>query len=555
MIPSAPRAACRIQWFPSTAVTGLAVLLLSLGLSGRARAQDSTHVPSAPPGFRALFNGRNLDGWYGLDPHVVEKLTGTKRDEALARMRAEFDRHWKVENGELVNGGTGPYATTVEEFGDIELLLEYRTVAGADSGIYLRGNPQVQIWDYHQVFNPQKPDRRPHLGSGGLFNNPPRTLGRDPIQLADRPLEEWNTFRIRQIGDRTWVTLNGKDVVEGAPMSNYWDRNKSLPARGPIHLQTHGGEIRWRRIFVREIGAEEAQKALATPSLPNPTHYDVAYGSHPKQVLHFWKAESTKPTPVLMFIHGGGWTQNARLTGLGSLLPRMLASGISVASVEYRFIQDAMAESVSPPVQAPMRDAARALQFLRSKATEWGIDSRRIGASGGSAGACTALWLAFHEDLADPGSTDPVARQSSRLHCAAVLRAQTTLDPLQMKEWTPNSRYGGHAFGLMPTPSDPRTRDTQFADFLARRDSLLSSIREYSPFEHVTADDPPVYLFYTTPPALGQPDTDPTHTANFGLKLLELCQAKGAPCEFVHPGITNATHRTIEDFLIRTLGK
>ena len=189
------------------------------------------------------------------------KLEGEKRDAALAKMREEFAQHWRVENGELVNAGTGPYATTAEEFGDVELLVEYKTVAHADSGIYLRGTPQVQIWDKNQVFDPKKPDRKPHLGSGGLFNNTPNTPGRDPAVVADKPFGEWNTFRIRQIGARTWVWLNGQAVVDGAVMENYWAKTKPLPAKGSIMLQTHGGEIRWRNIFIREIGADEAKNA------------------------------------------------------------------------------------------------------------------------------------------------------------------------------------------------------------------------------------------------------------------------------------------------------
>jgi hypothetical protein len=185
------------------------------------------------------------------------KLEGEKKDAALQKMRDEFAEHWRVENGELVNVGTGPYATTGEEFGDIELRLEYKTVPHADSGIYLRGTPQVQIWDNTQVFDPKKPTRRPHLGSGGLFNNTPDTPGRDPAVNADRPFGEWNSFRIRQIGAKTWVWLNDKLVVDGAVMENFWDKTKPLPANGPIMLQTHGGEIRWRNIYVKEIGDEE----------------------------------------------------------------------------------------------------------------------------------------------------------------------------------------------------------------------------------------------------------------------------------------------------------
>jgi hypothetical protein len=223
------------------------LFLLSLPLMAAA-------ADAAPPsGFRPLFNGRDLTGWYGLNPHSVVKLEGEKREAALEQQREEFAKHWKVENGELVNSGTGPYATTDEEFDDIELHLEYKTVPKADSGIYLRGTPQVQIWDVNQPRQAKNPNRTPDLGSGGLFNNTPKTPGRDPLVVADKPFGEWNAFRIRQIGAKTWVWLNDKLVVDGAVMENYWDRSKPLPAKGPIMLQTHGGEIRWRNIFVREL--------------------------------------------------------------------------------------------------------------------------------------------------------------------------------------------------------------------------------------------------------------------------------------------------------------
>lgn len=219
--------------------------------------------PTPPPGFRAIFNGRDLEGWHGLNPHAVTKLTGEKKEAALQKMRAEFAQHWHVENGELVNIGTGPYATTDASFGDVELLIEYKTVAKADSGIYLRGNPQIQIWDIHQPDDAKKPDRHPRLGSGGLFNNTPKTPGRDPLVLADKPFGEWNSFRIRQIGDLTWVWLNDKLVVDRAKMENFWDKTMPFPASGPIMLQTHGGEIRWRNVFLRQISPAEASKILA----------------------------------------------------------------------------------------------------------------------------------------------------------------------------------------------------------------------------------------------------------------------------------------------------
>jgi hypothetical protein len=247
-------------------VRRVALTLCALAvLAGRATCRADERRP--PAGFRALFNGTDLTGWYGLNPHNVTGLTGDKKEATLAEQRAEFPKHWRVENGELVNDGDGPYATTDSELGDIELSIEYKTVAAADSGIYLRGLPQVQIWDWNQVYDLKSPTRKPHLGSGGLFNNTPGTSGRDPLVRADRPFGEWNQFRIRQIGDRTWVWLNDKLVVDDAPLENYNARGQAIPPQGPIHLQTHGGEIRWRNIFVRDIGPAEGRLVLAAANL------------------------------------------------------------------------------------------------------------------------------------------------------------------------------------------------------------------------------------------------------------------------------------------------
>ena len=278
---------------------------------------------------------------------------------------------------------------------------------------------------------------------------------------------------------------------------------------------------------------------------------DVHYGDHERQVLDFYKAESTTPTPLLFFIHGGGWVAGDK-SGVGSV-EKYLAAGISVVSINYRYSTLAQIAGVKPPVEWPLHDAARALQFVRSKAAEWNIDPLRIGASGGSAGACSSLWLAFHDDMADPKSSDPIAHESTRLWCAAVIGAQTSLDPKELKEWTPNSRYGGHAFGFMPDPKDNKTRDTQFAQFLAAREQILPWIKEYSPYELVTADDPPIYMIYSAPPALGQPQKDPTHTSNYGVKLQEKLRTVGVECELVYPGAPDVKHANVEAYLIEKL--
>jgi len=293
---------------------------------------------------------------------------------------------------------------------------------------------------------------------------------------------------------------------------------------------------------------EPAKKPTPVVVQPKPFAANVAYGKHERQVLDFWKAESATPTPLLFYIHGGGW-QGGDKNRTGGI-ENYLKAGISVVAINYRFIPQATADGVVPPVKGPLHDAARALQFVRSKAAEWNIDKQRIGASGGSAGACSSLWLAFHPDLADPKSSDPIARESTRLWCAAVLGAQTTLDPRQMKDWTPNSKYGGHAFGFK---GDPAKQLSQFDEFLAKRDTILPWIAEYSPYALVTSDDPPIYLFFSAPPALGQEQKDPTHTANFGVKLQEQCKKHGVPCDLVYPGAANVKHATAQDYLIATL--
>ena len=286
-----------------------------------------------------------------------------------------------------------------------------------------------------------------------------------------------------------------------------------------------------------------------TPPMPKPTMANVPYGTHERQVLDFWKAESAQPTPLLFFIHGGGWMGGDK--SRVAAIEKFLAAGISVVSTNYRYVSQAHAAGIKPPVKAPLEDAARALQFVRSKAAEWNIDKERIGASGGSAGACSSLWLAFHDDLADPKSSDPISRESTRLWCAAVTGAQTTLDPQQMKEWTPNSRYGGHAFGFIS--ADPKERANQFNLFLAGREGILPWIQEYSPYANVTGDDCPIYLFYSAPPALGQDQKDPTHTSNFGVKLQEKCRQEGVPCELVYPGAPEIAHAQTYEYLIAKL--
>jgi hypothetical protein len=218
----------------------------------------------APAGFTPLFNGKDLAGWRGgdtADHRALVAMPEDKRSALVAKWTEDMLKHWKVEGGELLNDGHGKYATTEKEYGNFELVVEYNMAPKGDSGIYLRNVPQVQIWD-HTDDDQGKLGRT--KGSGGLWNNSPGAAGKDPLVLADKPAGEWNKFRIVMVGSRVSIWLNDKMTVDHAILENYYDRSKPVPAKGPICLQTHGAPIKWRNIFIREIGSEEASKILAS---------------------------------------------------------------------------------------------------------------------------------------------------------------------------------------------------------------------------------------------------------------------------------------------------
>jgi len=341
--------------------------------------------------------------------------------------------------------------------------------------------------------------------------------------------------RLAETYDQWWGGIQGDLVNE----------DQDGPAENPYKVAYRSQQTAGKS---NEPAAQTAKAKKPAVQFPPPTHADVAYGPHPKQVMHVWLATAAtvaKPAPLVFFIHGGGWQSGDRFSKLDQVLPSMLDAGVSVVSVEYRFIKEAEADGMQPPVMGPLEDAARALQTVRHRAAEWRIDPTRIAACGSSAGACSSLWLAFHDDMADPASTDPVARQSTRLATAAVIGAQTTLDPVQMKAWIPNSTYGGHAFGIVKG-QDGITNP--FAAFLAARDQLLPEIERVSPVSLVSADDPPVYLVYAAPPAPRQPVKDPTHSAAFGVLLKERLDAVGVGCELAYPG-AHTEHPTVKDYL------
>ena len=237
------------------------ILLVSfLGIAEGAEDSPANNTP--PAGFSALWNGLDLAGWWGVgteDPGKYMSLAPADFKTKHASSVNDFREHWSVKDGELVNDGKGLFLTTEKYYGDFELLVDYKTVALADSGIYLRGYPQVQIWD---STDQSKFSIGADKGSGGLLNNSAGTLGKDPLVKADRPFAQWNHLRIIMVGSRVWVWLNDQATVNDAILENHFDRKRPVLPRGPLQLQTHGGEIRWRNLFIREIGSDEANQRL-----------------------------------------------------------------------------------------------------------------------------------------------------------------------------------------------------------------------------------------------------------------------------------------------------
>jgi hypothetical protein len=195
-----------------------------------------------------------------MDPRKFETMTADDKAKLLADGAVDLKKHWRVEDGIIKNDGQGVYLTTDKDFGDIELLIDFKIGPKGDSGVYLRGTPQVQIWDFTE---PSYVRFQAEKGSGGLWNNSPGATGKDPLVKADKPIGEWNTFRMIQVGSRTTIYLNDKLVVDHAILENYWNRPLPIPARGPIQLQTHDHEILWRNIAVRELSPDQANKLLA----------------------------------------------------------------------------------------------------------------------------------------------------------------------------------------------------------------------------------------------------------------------------------------------------
>jgi hypothetical protein len=230
---------CMIQ---SLIATG-AVLVLAVGAVVAQPKESAERDNTAPPGFVPLFNGKDLTGWQGLvaNPPKRAAMSSEELAEAQAKADEAMRRHWSVVDGVLVFDGKGQNLCTVRDYGNFELYVDWKIEPKGDSGIYLRGSPQVQIWD-----DP--------VGSGGLFNN--KIHPSQPLANADNPPGQWNRFYIRMIGDKVTVRVNDTLVVDNVTMENYWERDKPIYATGQIELQNHGNTLYFKNIYIRERSSE-----------------------------------------------------------------------------------------------------------------------------------------------------------------------------------------------------------------------------------------------------------------------------------------------------------
>jgi acetyl esterase/lipase len=287
-------------------------------------------------------------------------------------------------------------------------------------------------------------------------------------------------------------------------------------------------------------GMSHAQRAdRRGGARPKPDIANEHYGPHERNVLDLWKAKSESPTPLVVYIHGGGFRAGSKESLSAGLLAGLLAKGISVMAINYRF---------SPEVTFPAHymDSARAIQYARHHAKEWNIDPRRIGATGGSAGAGTSLWIGFHDDMADPKNADPVLRESTRLSCMAVLGAQSTYDPIVITEWI------GEAAARHPALEGFYGLKWDEYQTPAAREMF----RKAAAITYLTGDDPPVYAFYSEARGPLPADAKPgqgIHHITFGLKLKEQMDKLGIECTVRHADEKKDSTQEMIDFFVKHL--
>jgi len=316
------------------------------------------------------------------------------------------------------------------------------------------------------------------------------------------------------------------------------------PARGQSVSVLHSRENLVKKLLAFAVvclvsvsfaaAAEEKPKALV------PTYADVPYGQHERNVLDFWQADGDGPRPLLVFIHGGGWVGGDKRQK-PETVQSYLDKGISCASINYRLTGQA-------PLPAPVHDAARAIQFLRTKAGEWNINTKRIALTGGSAGACTSMWLLLHDDLADPKSDDPVKRESTRVAGAAAIAGQTSIDPKVIEGWLgPNV--------LQHRMINMAVGEATIEGALANYEKHKALYVEFSPYNHVDKNDPPLFMSYGNNMKLPSENAGHgIHHPVYGVKMKEKSDEVGHECHLVIDGVSKSEqYPTAEAFLLGKL--
>lgn len=273
----------------------------------------------------------------------------------------------------------------------------------------------------------------------------------------------------------------------------------------------------WAAILPAVLAAQDAKPA-AQPrpySIP-PDYANVSYGPHERNVMDVWKAKSDRPTPVVIHIHGGAFVMGDKSTISQVLLRYCLDHGITVATINYRY-------STQSPYPAPMEDGARAVQFLRWKAKEWNLDPGAFAATGGSAGAGISLWIGFHDDMAEPASSDPVRRQSTRLSVVGPTDGQSTYDPRQVAKLI-DEKTGN--IGALKTLYGLKSGDQP-------DERVLRQYEDASPVTHLSAGDPPVFMYYSRPmrPLPPADMGEGIHNPRLGFFLKERMDKLGIECQ------------------------
>lgn len=282
---------------------------------------------------------------------------------------------------------------------------------------------------------------------------------------------------------------------------------------------------------ILDIQAQNTQSQIPAITLEN-----VSYGPHKNQIFDFWKADKKSPAPLAIYIHGGGFKGGSHDKLWGNYVKQFLDAGVHHISIEYRFLRHA-------PFPAQHQDVQRALQFIRSKAYEWGIDKKRIAAYGGSAGGQLVTYLAWHDDIADPKSDDPIARESSRLTAVAAKGTQSTMD---LDWWVKN----------IPGYSKSFHKE----DMKAKQKKSMSKLMEkLSIINHISSDDPPTLLAYKSNPSDPVPNSNvkawSTHHVNFGIALEKKLKAENVEVHLYYPNKKTAFNDDIPKFLLYHLKK